>query len=1085
MADNTIKGAEGIRELAELYAQLTKQIDLATQETKDFLTTTQKIPSEYIKAIEKLRTTQEGYNKKLDEVDKKLTKVNAEYKESKRVINETAKVQAKLTQATGKGAQELAKLRLQLTKTNRETKLNVEASSKLTGAYRKQSIRLNRLRAQFKDVVLVQGAASKAARRLELRVRTLDTRLKKVDAAAGQFGRSVGNYPRQFKGAIASLRSLASAFGLTSAAIIFVQVLRNVSTTIREFDRQLIAVRKTTDLTRPQLRLFGEEVIQLGLSVKGLSIQGLLDSSEVAGQLGIKGRQNILGFAKAVELLKISAKGIGEEAVADFAKFIEVSKDSAENADRLVSVVTDLGNNFATTEKEIISSAVEIQKGTQLYNINAQAVLGLAAATSSLGVQDQAARTSIRKTLGVIQQAIFTGKNLTDVLNLTNLSEKELSQQFDKDASVVLVKFFKGLNAVTKSGGNTSAVLDRMKLSGDRVAPTILSLAEKHEKTAEAVARANTEYDLNEAAVREAELASESLDSVIKELQKSWDAFVLSLESGDGPLGKVIKTLLQFTSVVIDFNNLIVNNNLVLLNREEIIEENFQGTKKFLEISQFGIGVLKNVLKIAEDELTALEAKKNISLGQILAEKELRAEQEGKIKGVKAVIKQIEDEAAALSGNSGATDDNNDSKKKTLVILEGSVAAYKKLIAELESERDRLSLSRKAYEAYNEQIEEAKEKIERLEKAIKAVNELKPISPFDIEIDEDEILKSTKKRQDANAQELLDETRQAQMLRAIRENTLKHAGALSDEQTKIIQEAIDLRLQLEEEFEEAKREFIFTGIDSIFQARVNAVDKEIEENRRLFANLLDNANLTEEQRSHLEAERDAKEEALLQKKQQREKTAFLIQQGLAVAEIAINLARTITAINLAAATIDAVTLGVGGAFYRATNIPIAIGSAAAQTGIVLAQTLAGFKDGGIAPGGMILVNDNGTTNYKEVIRTPKGRVLRPQDPNTPIDVPKGSEIFKNENEFTNQLNKELAFNGILPAFNRFSRTENVSNALTKDDFNIGIKRLQDTINSGDRSEIHIDERGISKFIKRDQARTKMLNNRFIGRGRKL
>ena len=35
------------------------------------------------------------------------------------------------------------------------------------------------------------------------------------------------------------------------------------------------------------------------------------------------------------------------------AKFIEVSSDSVENADKLGSVITRLGNNFATTEKKI------------------------------------------------------------------------------------------------------------------------------------------------------------------------------------------------------------------------------------------------------------------------------------------------------------------------------------------------------------------------------------------------------------------------------------------------------------------------------------------------------------------------------------------------------------------------------------------------------------------------------------------------------------------------------------------------------------------------------------------------------------
>ncbi len=1082
MAGNTIKGAEGIRQLTDLYNALSKQIDLATKETKEFLSSTQKLPSEYIKAIEKLRTTQSGLGVKLDEVTAKQKKLTAEQKESARIANQKVKISAQLTKATKKEALELAKLQVELRQVRRNAREIAIVSSSLSNEFEKQAIRLVRLRRRYKGVALAQGENSKAALRLKGRIDRLDASTKRVKDSVSIFRRNMNSTTIAMRSAVRGARALASAMGIMGGAFLIVSVVRQAFNTLREFDRQAIAVQKTTELTSEQIKIFKQDVIDLALSIRGLSIQGLLKSSEVAGQLGIKGSKNILAFAKSVELLKISAKGIGEESVAQFAKFIEVSKDSAENADRLASVITDLGNNFATTEKEIIKSAVEIQKGTQLYNISAQAVLGLAAASSSLGVQDQAARTSIRKTLGVLQQAIFTGKNLTQVLQLTGLSEKELSEQFEKDASSVLLKFLKGLKSINDAGGNTSLILDEMKLAGDRVAPTILSLAEKHERTAEAINRANAEYDANEAALREAGLAAQSLDVHIKDLGKSWDALILSIEKGDGILASFLKKTIIAANAAIKFF-LITTRDFTkeaqtqIKLREELIKLTLAGndatTTELEIIQQIGrINSLNN--KELRDAILAINEKAKAEEDRIKLIEQILALEKNTLSQAELEKKSLEELITLLSSLTAI-------RENTIVTLEGSVKAYKKLISELETERDMLATNSNQYEAYNKQIEAAEKNIKQLTEAIKAVNELQAVSPFGI--DEDEILKSTEALQKAKDDERLLEIQHAQAIQAIREGTLEHAGALTKEQTAIIKDALDLQLRLEQEFEESKKDLIFEGIEGIFEARVNAVDREIEENRRVFADLLNNANLTEEQRSQLEAERDQKEEELLKKKQEREQQAFIVQQGLAVAEIALNLAQTITAINLAAAAIDAITLGIGGAIYRAANIPIAIGTAAAQTGIVLAQTIAGFKEGGIAPGGKILVNDSGTTSYKEVIRTPDGKVSRPQERNTVISPPKGTEIFKSESEFTRQLNKELAFNGILPIVNKFSTSNN--NSLNDDRIVDELKSLKKVIKTADTSQIIFDERGISKYIKRNDARIKILNNRFIGKGKKI
>ena len=209
----------------------------------------------------------------------------------------------------------------------------------------------------------------------------LDASVKAVDAATKNYSKNIGNYSSAFQGLNETARNLISTFGLLTGVALFGQIVKDIFSTIKDFDRQLIAVGKTTNITGQDLKDFGIEVVSLGEKLDGVSVEGLLRSSEVAGQLGVKGTENILKFSTAIEKLKLTSDIISDEQVQDFAKFIEVSHDSFENADRLASVITQLGNNFATTEAQVLGNATEIQKGVSIYNASAESVLGLGAAT--------------------------------------------------------------------------------------------------------------------------------------------------------------------------------------------------------------------------------------------------------------------------------------------------------------------------------------------------------------------------------------------------------------------------------------------------------------------------------------------------------------------------------------------------------------------------------------------------------------------------------------------------------------------------------------------------------------------------------
>ena len=395
----------------------------------------------------------------------------------------------------------------------------------------------------------------------------LDASVKAVDAATKNYSKNIGNYSSAFQGLNQTASDLVSTFGLLTGVALFGQIVKDIFSTIKDFDRQLIAVGKTTNITGDDLKNFGAEVVSLGGQLNGVSVEGLLRSSEVAGQLGVKGTENILRFSTAIEKLKLTSDIISEEQVQDFAKFIEVSKDSFENADRLASVITQLGNNFAATEAQILENATEIQKGISIYEASAESVLGLGAATSALGSEAESSRSAIMTTFKVIDKAISTGANLEQVLKLTGLTQKELSAQFNKDATGVFVKFVGGLSKAKEEGQNLNNILDSVSINEKRATTVIGALAANYNILTDSVSQATLEYQENLALNREVAAATESISSIVGDVKDKWNAYILSTDQANGGtqkianslkylrdnLGSIIENFIKFGSVLLAY----------------------------------------------------------------------------------------------------------------------------------------------------------------------------------------------------------------------------------------------------------------------------------------------------------------------------------------------------------------------------------------------------------------------------------------------------------------------------------------------------------------------------------------------------
>lgn len=243
------------------------------------------------------------------------------------------------------------------------------------------------------------------------------------------------------------------------------------------------------------------------------------------------------------------------DAASALAKFVNITGMSATSYNRLGSVIVALGNNFATTESDIVSMATKLAASGELAGLSEPQIMALATAMSSVGIEAEAGGSAMSKLLKMIQVSVETGNGkLKDFASVAGMTSKEFKQAFQEDAVSALGSFISGLNDTERNGKSAISILDEMGLTEVRLSNTVLSLSNAHELMGEAIDLANDAWDENTALTNEAEQRYATTESKIGMLKNQ----VTNLAIGIGQsLLPIIRDILTKVGEWINkFNNL-------------------------------------------------------------------------------------------------------------------------------------------------------------------------------------------------------------------------------------------------------------------------------------------------------------------------------------------------------------------------------------------------------------------------------------------------------------------------------------------------------------------------------------------------
>ena len=335
-----------------------------------------------------------------------------------------------------------------------------------------------------------------------------------------------------------------------------------------EWESAFTGVMKTVDETATTTYDDLKGGINELAKVTASSQNEIASTMEIAGQLGVSA-DDVLDFTKVMIELKDTTNLTAEEAASSLAKFANVTNMSLKDVDKLGAAIVDLGNNYATTEADIVSMATRLSGAGAQVGLTQGEIVGLATALSSVGIEAEMGGSAFSKamikmqvavetgftqvndlteragmslrdlelmstndtksfkelaqSLGMttteIKEVITNGNNLTTFADVAGMKTEEFVKLYKDDAPGALQAFIAGLGDTETKGESTIAMLQDMGFTEVRLRDTLTRLANAHGLVTDAMEQGNKAWEDNAALENEAEKRYGTMESRLNQLK--------------------------------------------------------------------------------------------------------------------------------------------------------------------------------------------------------------------------------------------------------------------------------------------------------------------------------------------------------------------------------------------------------------------------------------------------------------------------------------------------------------------------------------------------------------------------------------
>ncbi|MCQ9211814.1 phage tail tape measure protein [Streptococcus sp. B01] len=428
------------------------------------------------------------------------------------------------------------------------------------------------------------------------RVHAENSKWGKTSSVLSSWGDSIQNAGGKLRAFGDNISGIGSTFtkGVTAPIVAGAGVAVKAAI---DFESAFAGVKKTVDETATiSYKNLSDSIRQMSKELPVSAVE-IANVAEAAGQLGIK-TEDVMSFSRTMIDMGESTNLSATDAATAIAKIANITGLTADEYSRFGSSVVALGNNFATTESDIVNMANRLASAGTLAGLTNQEILGLATAMSSVGIEAEAGGTAMTQTLSEIEKVVVeAGEDLVKFADIAGMSAEQFSTTWKEKPIEAVQAFIKGLGELDKEGESATLVLDELGLSGVRQSNMLKSLALASDTLTGAVDLSTKAWNENNALTNEASKRYETTESKLKMLKN--EVVDVAIEFG-GPLVDALRDGLRAGKPLIEMLANMAKNfsSLDKEQQQQIIKWGLIAAAAGPTLSIFGkgIGIISNVV---------------------------------------------------------------------------------------------------------------------------------------------------------------------------------------------------------------------------------------------------------------------------------------------------------------------------------------------------------------------------------------------------------------------------------------------------------------------------------------------------------
>ena len=379
----------------------------------------------------------------------------------------------------------------------------------------------------------------------------------KVSALSGKFkafSETMRNVSQSFQVVSKSAQALLlGAGGLSTVAVNFEDAFASVKKTVDE----------TNEISYDDLK---DSIIEMSKSLPSTASE-IAEIVSLAGQLGVP-IENVTQFSKAMIDLGNATNLSAEEAGTMIAQFFNVTKGDLTKVENFSSALVRLGNNSATTERDIMELAFRLSGTATSVGFTQQEILGLSTALASAGLKAESAGGSISTVLQKIQKSVSNtnweeaNEDLKVFGELLGISGQAFKTAWNEDSYGTFQKIVLALGTYKDEGGDLIKMLDDLGISTIRTTDNMTRLALASDNLTKYTEMANEAFAEGNDLQEEADKRYAATKSQLKILMNNVKA--LGIEMGNKMLPIINKFIKKGIDIIDNNKDWIASNTLLI-----------------------------------------------------------------------------------------------------------------------------------------------------------------------------------------------------------------------------------------------------------------------------------------------------------------------------------------------------------------------------------------------------------------------------------------------------------------------------------------------------------------------------------------